>query len=194
MVKVTPHPLANRVQAALVKMPAWSLSGCGISLIDFKDLGESAEYHPNHGYYIGGMLVLNHRMEQDSTVFKDASSGKACPILEFVLYHEIGHGYDEFKGGLSEHSEWLALSGWSKVPGPGLQRITIVDEGRVTEGEWCFDPSLEGFSRYYGMRNPWDDFADCFSFYIMGMHGFLPAKKKQYFDKQAWLSRSTGRQ
>jgi hypothetical protein len=48
-------------------------------------------------------------------------------------------------------------------------------------GEWYYDPKA-GFTRFYAKRNPWDDWADSFSFYVGGLKK-LPDNKTEYFDK-----------
>ncbi len=182
MIQIQDHPLKSVVENALSLMPDWSLRGCGIQQITFEDLGVSAEYTPNHGYYVNRRLALNEQMVDDTTEFYDPTTGRRLGIIPFILYHEIGHGFDEMLGLVSEQEQWTSLSGWSKTPFKGARRITITDQGQVTEGEWCFDPNKSKFARYYSMRNPWDDFADSFAFYVSGMHGFLDPKKIKFLD------------
>lgn len=77
----------------------------------------------------------------------------------------------------------MELSGWSKEPVPGLQRLSIKEPGTPEViGEMYFDPGA-GFTRFYAKRNPWDDFADSFAFYVAGMKSKVPGNKKEYFDK-----------
>jgi hypothetical protein len=65
----------------------------------------------------------------------------------------------------------------------GTAKIVIREQGSPElVGEWYYDPK-EGFPRFYAKRNPWDDYADCFAFYVGGLKGFLPANKIAYFDK-----------
>jgi hypothetical protein len=153
--------------------------------LGFEDLGPSRELYPNHGYYVNNRLVLNSQLIDDPTVYVDDTTGKKLEAFDHILYHEMGHGWDMEKGELSLTPDWLALSGWSEEPKPGLVRISIKDpeEAEPLIGEWCYDPK-SNFVRYYARRNPWDDFADTFSFKVAGLDGFIPKEKFGYFDSR----------
>jgi hypothetical protein len=171
----------SALTVGLSRIPQSLVLESGIKLLGFEDLGESREYYPNHGYYVGNKLILNTRLLEDPQVFL-ASNGRSLNRFEHTLFHELGHGWDEARGLLSEKPEWLVLSGWSKDPQAGLERITIKEDGVPdTVGEWYHSP-VAGFPRFYARRNPWDDFADCFAFYVGGLSGFLPASKIHYLD------------
>jgi hypothetical protein len=104
---------------------------------------------------------------------------------EETLYHEMGHALDSALGDISLQPAWVSLSGWSKEPKPGLERLHIKDKGAPEViGEYYYDPKYKanGFTRFYAMRNPYDDFADSFSFYISGMKNKVPATKAKYLD------------
>lgn len=172
---------ATKLIDSLSRLPIPLVLVCGIKSLGFKDQGVSKEYYPNHGYYIADQLVLNTQLIADPQVFLDPS-GRTLDRFEHTLYHEMGHGFDEKQQDASLQSEWLSLSGWSKEPLPGLSRVTINEDGSPElVGEWWYDPRA-GFPRFYAKRNPWDDYADCFSFYVGGLKGFLPSSKISYFD------------
>lgn len=175
---------ANQLQAlveSLSKIPQQLVLDSGVKLIGFKDLGPSREYYPNHGLYVRNTLYLNTTLVDDEQVFSDRS-GRILSRFDHTLYHELGHGWDERHGMLSEQQPWLELSGWSKEPLPGLSRVTISEPGTPTRvGEWFFSPTAV-FPRFYAKTNPWDDWADCFAFYVAGLSEFLPASKIRYFD------------
>ena len=175
--------LTSRLVRALSSLPKQLIVDCGINKLGFEDLGPSLEYYPNHGYYVNNRLVLNSQLVKDPTVYVDASVDKKLDTFDFILYHEMGHGWDEKKGLLSNSPDWLSLSGWAKDSDPGKVRLRIKDPEKdvVREGEWCYDPDAE-FVRYYARTNPWDDFADTFSFMVSGLYGFIPDKKKKYFE------------
>ena len=172
---------AVKLGDTLERLPVALVEACGIKNLGFKDQGESREYYPNHGYYVDNLLVLNTQNITDPQVFQDAS-GRTLDRFEHTLYHEMGHGFDDLQHNASEAAPWTTLSGWSKEPFLGGKRIIISEEG-VPEvvGEWFYDPRA-GFPRFYAKRNPWDDYADCFAFYVGGLKGFLPPSKISYFD------------
>ena len=165
---------------------------CGIKGLDFEDLGPSKEYYPNHGVYRdNGTLVLNIQLLDDPLLIAEADSGRAMNKFDQTLYHEMGHGFDhehrvsdKEDGDLSLQKEWMGISKWSKEPKPGLHRIRIKDKGTPElVGEYYFSPDAK-FTRFYGKRNPYDDWADCFSYYVAGLRSFLPEDKLKYFDKR----------
>jgi len=167
---------------ALDRMPAQLVLDSGIKNLGFEDLGESKEFYPNHGYYVNNLLVLNSQLPEDPYTYKD-HSGAEMNKFDQTLFHELGHGWDDVMGLLSEQKEWLDLSGWSEEWKPGLKRVIITEEGQPeVRGEWCYNPDA-GFTRFYAKRNPWDDFADSFAYYVADMKSFLPGNKIEYFDK-----------
>lgn len=171
------------LQEALTRVPVALIKACGIETLQFKDLGISKEYYPNHGYYVANTLVLNSQLKEDPNSYKD-DSGKIMDKFEQTLFHELGHGYDAKEGLLSDKKEWLELSGWSEKPKKGLKKVIIDEPGSPkVEGEWYFDPKAS-FTRFYAKRNPWDDFADSFCYYVFGMKSFLPDNKIEYFDEK----------
>lgn len=175
--------LLKRTLDTLAKIPKGLVSACGIKTLGFEDLGESKEYYPNHGYYVDNKLVLNSQLPGDDKVYQDPA-GTSMDKFEQTLYHELGHGWDDAEGLLSEQDPWLQLSGWSKDWKPGLRRVVIDEEGQAPlKGEWCYDPNA-GFTRFYAKRNPWDDFADSFAYYVAGCKSFLPEAKIRYFDER----------
>jgi hypothetical protein len=176
------------LNSSLKKLPPELVKDCGIKLLAFEDLGPSKEYYPNHGKYVHNTLVLNHNIIDDPTLIVDPDSGNAVNKFDQTFYHELGHGWDDVHGtggtDLSLQKEWLGLSGWSKEPVPGHRRVIIREEGApVLKGEYYYSPEA-GFTRFYAKRNPWDDFADSFSYYVAGLKSFIPENKRGYFDKK----------
>jgi len=166
---------------SLSRLPHLLVRVCGIKSLGFKDQGVSKEYYPNHGYYVADQLVLNTQLLDDPQVFID-HSGRTLDRFEHTLYHEMGHGFDEHQKDAALQPDWLELSGWSKDPHPGLLRVTINEDGSPElVGDWWYSPSAV-FPRFYAKRSPWEDYADCFSFYVGGLKDFLPASKISYFD------------
>jgi len=169
----------QRLNPELVRM-------CGIKSLSFEDLGPSKEYFPNHGKYINDTLVLNSQLLTDPNIIIDKNNGAILNKFDQTLYHELGHGWDESQGkdkDLSLEEDWLSLSGWSKYPKPGLKRIHIKEKDTPElVGEYYYSPNAE-FTRFYAKRNPWDDWADSFSYYVGGAKSYLPKNKIAYFDK-----------
>lgn len=180
----TPIEYLSNLYNDLSKIPEKLIKDCKIHTLKFEDLGPSKEYYPNHGVYTSdGTLILNHRMFEDTEQFND-NSGSLMSRFTHTLYHELGHGLDMIKGKeMSLNPDWLGLSGWSENPVPGLKRIVIREKGcPEVKGEWFYNPNAD-FSRFYGKRNPWDDYADTFSFYVGGLKGIIPESKIKYFDE-----------
>lgn len=174
----------SAVRESLSSIPHKLALDCGIHSLDFDDLGPSMRYYPNHGKYSGGTLILNSRILDDPKVESD-DLGNSINKFNLILYHELGHGFDEknAKGEmLCLEPNWLNLSGWSEKPNRNLRRMIIRQRGKPELADlWFYDP-MSGFPRYYGKRNPWDDWADCFAFYVGGVKGRLPDNKLKYFD------------
>ena len=176
----------KKLYEALKKLPTQLVKDCKIVTMDFKDLGPSKEFYPNHGRYQKGILTLNERILKDTSMEEDKETHKKVSKFEHTYFHELGHGFDEKKHEkdkwLSLKDDWLKLSGWSESPKPGYKRLIIREEGAPElKGEWYYSPDAK-FSRFYGKRNPWDDFADSFSYYVAGLKSYLPPNKRKYFD------------
>jgi hypothetical protein len=178
----TDGTLLSTLLASLSKIPKDLVVACGIKNFIFENLGPSKEYFPNHGYYVNNTLCLNSELVSDNKLWSDPTTNKFLNRFDHTLYHELGHGLDDLLGNISEKEPWLKLSGWSLKPAEGLKRVRINEPGSPEIlGEWYYDPSA-GFSRFYAKRNPWDDFADSFSFYVAGLKGFLPDNKKKFLE------------
>jgi hypothetical protein len=149
-------------------------------------MGPNKPYYPNHGYYIPNKIVLNanifYHPDTPDDFYDDDGNFIDRPTQ--TLLHEIGHAYDACCGNLSLMPDWISISGWSKDSLPGLKRLVIKDSDKpAMVGEWYYDPSAE-FTRFYAKRNPEDDWADTFAFYIGDMKNRVPEKKRRYFDKK----------
>lgn len=177
----------KHLDESISRLPPKLVKDCGISSMGFKDMGESREYFPNHGVYSNGTLILNSRLLDDDLFEVDPDAGDSLDKFDQTLFHELGHGWDEVRGTdgveLSKQPEWTGLSKWSEKPRKGLKRLRIRERGAPEmTGEWWYDPNA-GFTRFYARRNPWDDWADSFAYYVGGLKSFLPKNKVDYFDK-----------
>jgi hypothetical protein len=192
-IKVTPKDcdveavIFRQIYLILLKMTAPVINDCGIHELFLKDLGPSKSFYPNHGFFMPGTgtITLNINIFTDPDQPEDFFDPHGFFVSRAVqtLFHEMAHAYDEKNGNLSYKPEWMQLSGWSKEPQPGLKRLLIKEPGTPPVlGEMYFDPHA-GFPRFYAKRNNWDDFADCFSFYLAGLYDKLPTNKQEYFKK-----------
>jgi len=175
------------LQDSLSRLPKDLVRDCGLKKLEFKDLGPSKKYYPNHGRYEGDLLILSEHLFKDPFLEVDFKSGNSLNKLDQILFHELGHGWDEEKGSnkeLSLEPEWLELSGWSEKPIKGHKRLIIREKGcPEMVGEYYYAPDAK-FCRYYGKRNPWDDWADSFAYYVGGLKGTVPEGKREYFDEK----------
>ena len=179
------HWILRKIDNILRPMPAELVKACGIRQMLIRgDMGPNKPYYPNHGYFTGDLVALNADIfhhPDDPDDFMD-HHGYSLSRSEQTLYHEFGHGYDAYQGDLSLQPAWTTLSGWSEVPQPGLQQLRIKEQDAPEViGEWFYDPKA-GFTRFYAKRNPWDDWADSFSFYVAGVRNKVPENKRAYFD------------
>lgn len=176
------------LRQSLLRLDPGLVEDCGITDLGFEDLGPSAKYYPNHGKYKDGKLILSTHLFEDPFLEVDIAEGSNLNKLDQIFYHELGHGWDERKSDtdleLSLHPDWLALSGWSDRPVKGHKRLIIKEHGYPElKGEFYYSPEAR-FVRYYGKRNPLDDWADTFAYYVARMFSFIPQEKKRYFDKK----------
>jgi len=173
------------LHSSLKRLPPQLIKDCGITFLGFKDLGPSKKYYPNHGQYVNNKLYINTQVFEDPSMDVDYDSGVALNKFDQTLYHELGHGWDEVSGNgkdLSLKPDWLELSKWSEEPKKGYKRIIIKEKGcPVLKGDYYYAPDAK-FVRFYGKRNPWDDWADTFAYYVGKMSNFVPEEKKKYFD------------
>ena len=182
--------LAKKASQILSYFKSLSRSGvvrsCKIYTLTLDNtMGASKPYSPNHGFYVNNSVTLNDDMFQHPDTPEDFTDGKTTMTrIQHTLIHEFGHGYDEAFGELSLKPEWLQLSGWSLEPKSGLMRLHIPGDADSPEvwGEWYYDPTA-GFPRFYAKRNPYDDWADCFTYYLVGLDSKLPKEKIDYFKK-----------
>ena len=145
-------------------------------------MGPCKPYYPNHGYFIDNSVTLNSDIFYNPDSPSDFMDYKGYFVTrpEQTLLHEFAHGYDEIHDFLSAKKDWLSLSGWSEKYFPGLKRLVINDKGAPeVKGEWFYDPTAE-FTRFYAKKNPWDDWADSFAFYVSGLKNKVPSKKSDY--------------
>ena len=94
----------DTLQGSLKRLPPPLVRDCGISVMGFTDLGPSKDFYPNHGKYMDGALVLNTQLLEDPFQEVDSETGQSFNKFDQILYHEMGHGWDERNGGSNELS------------------------------------------------------------------------------------------
>lgn len=156
-----------------------------IKKIIFKDLGAI------HGRYIGeygkGNIILNPTIFKNKRYFK--IDDEEIPVKYFTIIHEIGHMVDHLTE-ISDTTEWIELSGWKKldiakkVPS-NYKRYIEKRSGRNIPGhkksEWIHKNDAE-FVRNYASKNPKEDFADTFAFFVLGKEFDFKSGGKEKID------------
>ncbi len=134
--------------------------------------GASKKKYPNHGRYYEEhkRIVLNPNIFGEETSYTTDSGEKIEKVMH-TLVHEIAHSIDD-KHGLSNKKEWRGISGWKYIgdrePGDDEERMLLTEEGVVTlKGKWSYKKGTN-FPRWYGARNPKEDFCEAFAFAFLG--------------------------
>jgi len=181
------HCILRQICNIFDPVPSALIKKCGIKTLRLRnDMGPNKPYYPNHGYFdtkdevaLNADIFYNPDLPDD---FFD-HRGYFMTRPQQTLLHEFSHAYDWANGELSKKEAWLKISGWSKEKKPGLKRLIIDEPGTPKViGEMYYDPKAEGFTRFYARRNSWDDWADSSAFYLGGLRGKVPTKKRPYFD------------
>lgn len=179
--------LAKEIYRILRPIPEDLVRACKVTTLELRsNMGSNLPFYPNHGFYqVPDLIVLNTDMfyhPDQPNEFMD-HRGYFLTRAQETLVHELGHALDFVLGEPSLKPAWMKLSGWSHTPQPGLKQLIIRDKG-VPEirGDMWYD-SKARFTRFYGKKNSYDDWADCFAFYIGGLRHNMPAEKNGYFDE-----------
>ncbi len=185
------HLILREISQILGPIPPNLVKACGINhLLIRNDMGPNKPHYPNHGYFIGNQIALNADIFYNPDLPEDFFDhhGYFVTRPQETLIHELGHGYDRHHNNLSLQKNWLSLSDWNEKFKPGLKRLIINDKkAPKIVGEWFYNPEIEkrndsGFTRFYAKRNPYDDFADSFAFYVANLKDKVPGVKKVYLD------------
>lgn len=141
--------------------------------------GSSKRKYPNHGRYLPDdkKVVLNPDIFGKETSYVDGQN-KPVTTLAHTLLHEIAHGIDD-KYGLSDKKEWREISGWKYIgldgePAEGSERLLLKEDGKtMLKGRWSYKTGTT-FARWYGARNPAEDFCESFVFAYLGCDKHMP--------------------
>lgn len=104
--------------------------------------------------------------------------------FELTMVHEIGHAVWQQLTPVQQ-SVWYGLSGWVKGQQPGnlapyVERRPGWEIGKTEE--WTHKPNVQ-FTRRYAERNPFEDFADSFAFWLLGKPHQMSPAKRAYMDR-----------
>lgn len=84
-----------------------------------------------------------------------------------VLAHELGHKIDhEYE--YSKNNKWREISGWTKKETPDNIQCHYNMNGLWKVGKWHHDKTA-AFINEYASRNPKEDFAESFSYAVIGL-------------------------
>jgi hypothetical protein len=187
--------------AAYAKLPKKHLYDA-ITSVELADLGK----HNGAFYSLSGKVELNYRLfegnwPEDLPLIDDR--GNFNPLTDRIVsralhttIHEFSHAIGE-KTGLDSTSEWMSISGWIECP-PEKHSELPPQFGRYIESrpgwepgpsDWAFKKD-SWFTREYGSKSPFEDFADCCVLKALGWEtsfGFKHGLKKlHYLERMVW--------
>jgi len=158
--------------------------------VEIKDLG------PIHGRW----RDKARKMELNEDVFTSREhygGGHLSKVTEtvHVILHEFIHALDEHFG-FSKSKKWLGFSGWVNSPKEVPEGYARYEERRpgwrklknITRSNWVHKKDAD-FVRRYASRNPYEDFTEHLTFYIMGLVRKFKGnggKKKLAFVRKAY--------
>jgi hypothetical protein len=144
-----------------------------IKLIEIDpSLGKPLKVYPNHG-----------RWEEDfKAMYLNPEVLKHEPTESIhLILHETGHAIDAGMDNISLKKAWRNMSGWTQSP-PGItqqeksnqaylehddyRRLKIEEDQQLLVSNWWYDKDAH-FVREYASRNPKEDFAESFAYYVM---------------------------
>ena len=133
------------------------------------------------GDQIAGNFAAAGINSPDLITFVDATFDNDEDWVAQVVYHEVGHNFDNEN---PNWEDWKDLSDWRQFSsGADTTGFTQSDDG-----QWWFENGAQ-FSRDYGKRNPREDFATSFAKYFMDEAGrdFSGAGEQTVADKVEFL-------
>ena len=148
-------------------------------LFNVKKIESAKELGAKHGRFISETQTIQFNPENLRLRQRFGKGPGWILHQELTVVHEVGHSiYDTFSP--ESKQAWEAISGWMKGWKPG--QLPAYVEQRPGWGhevsKWTHKPGIL-FTRHYGERNPGEDFADCFGFFLLGKgHQMAPAKRK----------------
>jgi hypothetical protein len=138
------------------------------------------ELNAKHGRYAGGTILYN---PSNLTLLQHFGGGELpIPHSDLTLVHEVGHSlYDNLSP--EEVKAWQTISGWMEGTKEG--QAPPYEERRPgwepQTSKWTHVAGAK-FPRYYAEKNPNEDFADCFAFFLLNKAYRIGDAKKAFFD------------
>lgn len=140
------------------------------------------ELNAKHGLYIPAEQMI--KFNPGNIVLRQHFGGgeNAIPHADLTIVHEVGHSlFDNLSD--EEKLHWLSISGWMKGTKDG--QAPPYEEKRPgwehIISKWTHKAGAK-FPRYYSEKNPNEDFADCFSFFIQNKANRIGDEKKKFFE------------
>lgn len=100
---------------------------------------------------------------------------------QHVFTHEVGHGVYRNVLNDEQRNKWSAISGWIK--GTGENQAQPYEEKRPgwpkKTSKWTHNKDAK-FTRLYSEKNPNEDFADHFAYYVCGNEDQIPEEKRNF--------------
>ena len=168
-------PEEEALRATLSRIPP--------ELLDYVTCVQSAkELQAKHGRYIPeeekilfnpGNLLLRQRFGKGEFQVSHA---------DLTLVHEVGHSlYDNLSP--EDQVKWQALSGWMEGTKAG-QAPAYVESRPGWEpfaSKWTHQAGAK-FPRWYAEKNPNEDFADCFAFFLLNKAHQIGPEKRAFLE------------
>ena len=151
---------------------------------NFKAIVADASLGAKHGRYdeTSHVIRLNPRDFHNQIKFGHGP-GRKLDHVELTLAHEVGHSVF-MRLSKAEQDQWKKLSGWQVGSGPDQAAPY-----REKRPGWPREVATEThskdakFTRRYGERNEFEDFADAFGFFVMGQKDRVPVEKRQFLER-----------
>ena len=137
----------------------------------------------------GGSTLATNNDFTNTLTFYDGAFGSTESVLQTVVFHEIGHNWDD------ENPDWSGfkeLSGWRKTILDGCPGSEYVESdtlfGGGEDNHWWYLSGSE-FARDYGDTGPHEDFATTFAFYFSDAAGIDYSAWNDDADNDATMAR-----
>lgn len=169
-------PEEEAVRAMLSRIPPELLS-------EVKTIESAPELGAKHGRYLKETNTIQFNPTNLQLRQRFGLGHGWIQHPELTVVHEVGHSlYNAFTP--AKQKEWEDLSGWIKGWKEG--QLPPYEEKRPgwepQKSEWTHKPGIR-FTRHYAERNPGEDFADCFGFFILNKGFQMAATKRKFLER-----------
>jgi uncharacterized protein YdaT len=152
-------------------------------LIYVKGIESAKELNAKHGMFITDTGIIKFN-PADFALRQRFGKGEGWIYHpELTVVHEVGHSiYENFTK--EKRQEWKDLSGWVKGTKDG--NSAPYKETRPGwepyNSAWTHKLGI-GFTRFYAEKNPNEDFADSFAFFILGKGAQMERSKRTFLEQ-----------